>query len=329
LKYILTVFTILLFLSPLNANIQSFNPDISLTGEFNILKDSVSGQYLPGIGEFEMGITSAIDPYSSATLILAYSTSGVEVEEGFIKISSLPFDLQAKLGRMRVDFNHLNQLHAHELPFIEYPKYLQDFFGDDGLVKNGIEMSYLLPLGFYSELKAQWLSGDADNSFTANHGLMGFKWKNFFDIGEDAGLEVGFSQHHGINNSGLTPTADFKNQITGANIRYKHLLGSQSFLVFNNEWLWSHSDYNGFINTQGSFHYAGYQIDPYWQFGVGINDSQTPDGVTAYHDNFFALNYKWTDFQSYRLKYYKDSQDNDGILFTLNFILGPHPVHEF
>jgi hypothetical protein len=308
---------------------QSLNPDISVVGEFNISKDTASGQYVPGIGELELGITAPIDPYSTATVILSHSASGVEIEEGFMKISSLPFDLQAKLGRMRVDFNHLNQLHSHELPFIEYPKYLQDFFGNDGLIKNGAEISYLLPLGFYSEIKAQWLSGDSDNSFAASQGIAGLKWKNFFEVGDAGGLEIGFSQLQGINNSGLTPTADFKNQISGMNIRYKHILGPQSYLVFNNEWLWSRSDYNGFVSTHGNFNYVGYQMDQYWQGGVGINDSQTPDGTTIYHDTFVALHYKWTEFQSYRLKYYRDGQNNDGILFTLNFILGPHPVHEF
>jgi hypothetical protein len=309
--------------------VPSLNPDISLTGEFNILKDGASGQYVPGIGEFELGLSAPIDPYSTATIILSHSASGVEIEEGYMKISSLPFDLQAKLGRMRVDFNHLNQLHAHEFPFIEYPKYLQDFFGGEGLVKNGAEISYLLPVVFYSELKAQWFSGEADPSFSAGRSLLGFKWKNFFELGENSGLEIGASQLQGTNASGLLPTDNFKNQITGINVRYKYMLSSQSYLVLNNEWLWSHSDYNGFINTQGSFNYLGYQIDPYWQAGIGINESQTPDGTTTYHDTFAALHYKWTEFQSYRLKYYRDGQNNDGLLFTLNFILGPHPAHEF
>jgi len=326
-KYVFLLF-ILLMTQEIQA-ISAFNPDLGVVGEFKISKAPNSGQYLPGIGGLELGITAPIDPYSTATILLSHSASGVEIEEGFIKISSLPFDLQARLGRMRVDFNHLNSLHAHEFPFIEYPKYLNDFFGTDGFVKNGAEISYLLPFGYYSELKAQWLSGDADNSFAANQGIVGLKWKNFFEIGEGGGLELGVSNLQGINNSGLNPTANFKAQITGINVRYKQVLGPQSYLVFNNEWLWSQSDYNGFINTQGSFNYIGYQMDQYWQGGIGINNSQAPNGTSVYHDTFLALNYKWSEFQSYRLKYYKDGQNNDGFLFTLNFILGPHPVHEF
>lgn len=326
----IVIFFLCFLLSSLSVNaVSPFNPDISLVGEFNILKDSASGQYLPGIGEFEVGMTSAIDPYSTATLILSHSTSGTEIEEGFIKISSLPFDLQAKLGRMRVDFNHLNKFHGHALPFIELPKYIQEFFGDEGLVKNGVEVSYLLPLGFYSELKALWLNGDADNSFAASYGIAGFKWKNFFETNENSGLEFSFSRLQGTNASGLTPTDNFKTEITGLHLRYKQGLGPEQYLIVNNEWLLSHSDFGSFVDTNGRFHYLGYQLNSFWQLGVGSNFSQNPDGTTQTSDWFLSAHYKWSEFQNYRLRYSKDEGTGDHILFTLNFILGPHPAHEF
>jgi hypothetical protein len=265
------IFIFFLFVTSVSLNAATgFSPDVGVTGEFNIFRDSSSGQYLPGVGPLEVSFLAPVDPYSSAFVILSHHQGQTEVEEAYLKISSLPFALQAKVGRMRVDFNHLNQIHVHEFPFINYPQYLNDFFSSDGLIKNGAEVGWLLPLDFYSEIKAQWLSGDADNSFALNQNILGFKWKNFFEIGESGGLEIGLSRLQGTNHSGLTPTDNFKTEITGFNLRYKQVLGPDQYLVFNNEWLWSASDYAVRVNSTGSFYYAGYQMNKYWQWGLGI-----------------------------------------------------------
>jgi hypothetical protein len=328
LKYLfLLVLSFLLWSGVVQAAVQSLSPDFSMVGSFNLQKNA-SGKYLPQIGPLEIGVAAPIDPYSSAFAIISFESGVAEVEEGYMKLHALPLGLQLRLGKMRVDFNHLNQLHSHDLPFVEYPRYLLDYFGPEGLIKTGAELAYLLPFDFYSEVKVQWLTGDADLSFASGHELMGLKWKNFFEVLDGGGVEVGFSQLQGTNPSN-TPTFNYQTQITGLNVRFKYVTGLASYLIFNNEWAWSHRDQAGWVDTQAAFHYLGYQLNKQWQLGAGLNHSQLPDGSASYNDTFLVGNYYSTEFQYYRLKYFWDDRNNAGALLSVNFILGPHPVHEF
>jgi hypothetical protein len=186
----------------------------------------------------------------------------------------------------------------------------------------------LLPFDFYSEVKMQWLTGDADPSFASEHELMGLKWKNFFEVLDGGGVEVGFSQLQGINPSN-TPTFNYQTQITGFNVRFKYMTGLTSYLIFNNEWAWSHRDQAGWVDTQAAFHYLGYQWNKQWHWGVGVNRSQLPDASANYSDTFLVGNYYSSEFQHYRFKYFWDNQDNTGAMLSVSFVLGPHPVHEF
>jgi len=43
------------------------------------------------------------------------------------------------MGKMRNRFGYLNQIHAHDWPFIDNPNVLQQFFGKEGLVESGFE----------------------------------------------------------------------------------------------------------------------------------------------------------------------------------------------
>lgn len=313
------IFFLCFLFSSLSVNaVSPFNPDISLAGEVKLSKNSTTGKYLPELGHLEMGFTAGIDAYSDAFFNLAYEAGTVEIEEGYLRIRQLPFDFVGRIGRMRTDFNHLNPIHPHELPIVEHPRYLNDFFGAEGLIKDGIELSYLLPLGFYSEIKTLWLTGETDNSFETGHEITGLKWKNFWELGEASGLEWGLSLLNGQN-------ATTQTQITGTNIRYKQLIGDQNYLIANSEYLWSHQQ----IETHAQFHYLGLQVGPQWQYGVGRNISQQPDGSSPYDDIFFSAQYKWTEFQYYRFKYFSDASQDNGFLLTLNFLMGPHPVHEF
>ena len=95
--------------------------------------------------EVELSLFGQIDPYARAEVRFEGSQEqrGQEIRlslaEANLTLMALPFNTQAKLGQMRVRFGLTNQIHEHDLPFIDRPDVLTQFFGQDGLVEKGGE----------------------------------------------------------------------------------------------------------------------------------------------------------------------------------------------
>ena len=53
----------------------------------------------------------------------------LRLAEANLTLMALPFNTQAKLGQMRVRYGLSNQIHEHDLPFIDRPDVLTQFFG--------------------------------------------------------------------------------------------------------------------------------------------------------------------------------------------------------
>src|SRR5438552_1136076 len=81
-----------------------FNPSISAIGNFLAVAGQNQVENLPSanLRESEVAIQAIVDPYGRADFFLSFGEEGVEVEEGFLTLTSLPAGLLAKVGRMRV-----------------------------------------------------------------------------------------------------------------------------------------------------------------------------------------------------------------------------------
>ena len=89
----------------------------------------------------------------------------MSLAEANLTLMALPFNTQAKLGMMRVRFGLTNQIHEHDLPFIDRPDVLVQFFGEEGLVEKGGEATWVPPLPFYLELLGGLFNGDNETAF--------------------------------------------------------------------------------------------------------------------------------------------------------------------
>jgi hypothetical protein len=78
---------------------------------------------------------------------------------------TLPFGTQLKLGRERLRFGFLNEFHQHDRPFIDNPNVLVLFLGDEGLVENGAELSWVAPLPVYLQAILGVFDGDNTDAF--------------------------------------------------------------------------------------------------------------------------------------------------------------------
>lgn len=101
--------------------------------------------------EVELAFQSAIDPYLEGALFLTIpNLTGLEVEEGYLITSSLPWNLQVKVGSFRSQVGRNNTQHLHLQNFTRRPLLTPLLLGADGLRAPGAQISVLLPLPWFA-----------------------------------------------------------------------------------------------------------------------------------------------------------------------------------
>jgi hypothetical protein len=112
-----------------------------------------------GVQEVEVAASAAIDPYLEAALFLTIpNLDGLEVEEGYLVTTSLPANLQLKVGTFRSQVGRNNTQHLHLQNFTRRPLMTALLFGPDGLRGPGAQASVLLPLPWFATLYAEAFS---------------------------------------------------------------------------------------------------------------------------------------------------------------------------
>lgn len=166
----MTVILLLLLLAVRSSGFAVTQPDISAIGDFR----AFSGNYVDADGvqtarngilnmrfnELELAFTGYLNPYARADVYVANHGDGFEIEEAYGSIlRGLPLNAQLKAGRYLVDFGKLNSYHPHAFPFVDRPIAHRMMFGFDGFADEGVNLSFLLPTGFYSKLSLNALRG--------------------------------------------------------------------------------------------------------------------------------------------------------------------------
>lgn len=112
-----------------------------------------------GVQEIELAASAAIDPYLDAAVYLTIpNLEGVEVEEGYLVTTSLPWNLQLKAGTFRSQVGRNNSQHLHQQSFTRRPLMTALLFGADGFRGPGAQASVLLPLPWFATLYAEAFS---------------------------------------------------------------------------------------------------------------------------------------------------------------------------
>jgi len=150
---------------------SKFNPDVNLTIDFSFLK----GNFLErerfnkekgfNFNYAELLIDASIDPYFDFLSTLHFFEEGVEIDEAFIKTKKLPYRFQIKVGKFRSNFGRHNSKHAHSWSFPDPPLVYQNFFGEEGLIEKGIQISWLVFPNTHTLLGTEILQGENESSF--------------------------------------------------------------------------------------------------------------------------------------------------------------------
>src|SRR2546423_470006 len=187
----------------------------------------------------ELAFDGAVDPYFEGFANIVFKLDNdneteVEVEEAFMQTTSLPFNLQLKGGQFFAAFGRLNPVHPHAWDFADAPLVSGLFLGPDGLRGVGAQISWTLPLPWYSQLIFASQNGRGSTGYSFRNpgdngiffgrmttdrelrGLQDFvwipRWENSVDLSPTQVVLAGVSGAFGSNETGAKP----RTQIYGA-----------------------------------------------------------------------------------------------------------------
>jgi hypothetical protein len=119
----------------------------------------------------ELAVDGAVDPYFKGfgNIVLKLdknNETAIELEEAFLLSTSLPANLQLKAGQFFAAFGRQNPQHPHTWAFVDDPIILTRAFGPEGLRSVGAQISWLVPVPFYTEAFLGILDGQGGTAFS-------------------------------------------------------------------------------------------------------------------------------------------------------------------
>ena len=335
----------------IQSTIQSFNPDISLNGDFlGLYRNHEGGRPTAKFDfrELEIGLSGAVDPYTRADAIVTVGHEGsgyaVDLYEGYLTFLQLPYNLQARVGKFRAEFGRANPIHLHALSWTDYPFVIQRYFGEEGLSGTGAELSWLVPNPWkqYIALTYEIINNDNGAIFAGDQAddiTHLFRVKTFRDLSPTSTLELGASFATGPNDHGH---GGHRSMVEGIDFTYRWKpkeAGLYKSFLWQTELLAAQADIRGGQeSTWGAYSAAEYQFARQWKFGVRYDYAQLPFessfdelGYSAY------LTFLQSEFVFWRLAYmyidrnFRDEgvSDEQRLMLQLNWTLGTHPAHKY
>jgi len=304
--------------------------------------------------EVELSLFGQIDPYARAEVRIESgeeepgAETGVSLAEANLTLLTLPWGTQLKMGQMRTRFGYTNQIHEHDLPWIDRPNALRNFLGEEGLSEKGFEATIVPDLPFYLEGLVGVFNGDNEAAF--GHGklsqpLVTGRLRTFIELADEHAIQLGVSGANGQTSDRL------RSQLAAFDLKYKFRPDGwlHPLLTVGAEGIYSirrvENDL-GQKTTRDRFGWYGYaEVQPWrrWAAGLRYDWSQFPVNpgrewavepyVTFWPSEFlrFRLAYKHTD-RSQREAFSENGGSGrlvDELLFQASFILGAHPAHPF
>jgi hypothetical protein len=327
--------------------LQSLNPQVSLIGDFlasgqrNVA--DFEGASLD-LREVEIAFQSAIDPFGRADVFLAVpSLESLEVEEGYLTFLTLPWNLQARLGKLRVPFGRANTDHRPESFAAERPDVINAYFGEEGLSEMGGSISRLLPnpWDLFMEIELDILDGANETSFgggSARDLLYNVHYRTFFELNPQQSLNLGLSYATGVNTAFEPEAGRGRTHLEALDLAYRWkplALGKyRSFLWQTELMLGQRDEPLGRVSSWGLYSFASYQLSRRWHLGGRFDYSQSPVSPEVSARSVSALvDFYPSEFQRFRLQY-KATDPSEGLrqqrfFFQWYFLIGTHGAHKF
>lgn len=323
------------------------NPDISAIGDFRSSYTSLGKRNIEMyLNELELQVASVVDPYARAEFLFSFGKDlntgelGIELEVATLTSLSLPYQLQAVLGKFKPQVGKVNTLHPHYFDFVDFPRMINNFFDSEGMFMEGVSVNWLIsnPFDFYQELvfevgrvgsepNASFVQGQTDRLLYTGH------LKNFFDLTENSTLEIGLSALTGPNKYG------FSTNIADIDLTYKWKpvqFNTYNSFTWQTEGLISRSDTAAGIAIQsfGAYSLMEYQIEKRAFVGARFDYSGLPAvGKSDERVVSLLLRFQPSEFQILALELQNVNRNYapsfQQIVFRVIFGIGTHAAHPY
>src|SRR5256885_1085884 len=298
----------------------------------------------------ELAFDGAVDPYFEGFANIVFKLNNdneteVELEEAFLQTTSLPFNLQLKAGQFFAAFGRINPTHPHTWDFADAPIVHGRLLGPDGLRGVGAQISWIVPVPWYSQLILGVQNGRGGTGYSFRNpgdggmffdrrttdrelrGLQDFvwvpRWENSVDLSPTQVVLAGVSGAFGSNETG----ANSRTQIYGGDFLYKwksyHAEVGFPFVKWQTEFMFRRFEAGRGMNESfpvaETFHDWGMYSQVLWGFKKGwvagirgdyfdAEDSKFTDDIERQSRSRISANLTWypTEFSKIRLQYNHD-----------------------
>jgi len=298
----------------------------------------------------ELAFDGAVDPYFEGFANIVFkldndNNTDVEVEEAFLQTTSLPFNLQLKAGQFFAAFGRINPTHPHTWDFADAPIVHALLLGGDGLRGVGTQISWIVPVPWYSQLILGVQNGRGGTGYSFRNpgdggmffdrkttdrelrGLEDFvwipRWENSVDLSPTQVVLAGVSGAFGSNETG----GNARTQIYGGDLLYKwksaNAEGGFPFVKWQTEFMYRRFEAGRGMNESfpvtETFHDWGLYSQVLWGFKKGwvagirgdyydAEDSRFTDDMDRQSRSRISANLTWypTEFSKIRLQYNHD-----------------------
>jgi hypothetical protein len=317
-----------------------FNPDIAVIGNFlgAVGKNDVAPGPVFDMSEAETTFQAIVDPYARADFFLSFSPEGVEIEEGFLTLTSLPGGFLAKVGKMKQQVGKVNTQHPHSLSWADRPLANVNLLGgEEGLADSGVSVSKLIiyPLMF---LEATGELYQGNSGVFQSHTRSDVSWvarlRGYRDINDATNVDIGASFARGHNDAG----PDFTTRLVAvdATVRYRPLQRAiYRRFMGRTELFWSHREQeDGSVPAFGMYVSGDYQFARRWFAGARYDWSERSyDNRLKDKGPSLILTYWPSEFSQMRGQYrrirFAEGTTSNELLFQFLFSIGAHGAHVF
>lgn len=333
------------------------NPDISFNGDFTFL--GTDNRQLNKANRFsfreaEVGFQAPIDPYARADAFITFGEGeSPEVEEAYATFLTLPYNLQARVGKFRVSFGKNNLLHRHALSQTDRPLVEVANFGEEGLGETGVGASYLVPNPWdqYLLLTGEIVNGlgeelEESQGIPLENPARGRSFgdfvfvghaQSFFDLNADNNIELGASI---LANE---PRDETETRVVGVDLTYRWrplAQGGYHQFLWRSEGYFTHLDTRedgpSVFDTAGFYTYGEYRLTQTQWVGTRVDWTEIP-GTSGKKEwaVFPYFTFSPLEFGYARIGYEfvrSDQLEDKGshrVWLQYNFSIGPHAAHAF
>lgn len=325
------------------------NPNVSVIGWFQGEgggQSDVPGSRAFDLREAELGFQANVDPYSRADFFISVNREGIDLEEGYLTLLTLPAGLSAKAGKFRNNFGKFNRTHPPETPFADRPLAAERFLGEEGLAGAGVSASWLIPLPFYLNLDAEVTdtpdreSVPAFDAYRGKDLLYTSRLSTFLDMGEAANIALGASVTNGANGAASSADKALRATLAGGDVTFRWKNPRRAIyrsLIAQAEWIERRAERDGFPDQvrHGAFAWADYQFARRWHVGARYDWSdrlEDPETSPATGELGF-LTFTPSEFSLLSLQARHRDLENGASDMTwflkTTFNIGPHGQHPF